>query len=163
MSLVKNIAIVGGSGQSGSPIVESLVATGKFTITAISRDESSSTFPSPVKVVRGDYSDSFFESSLKGQDALIIILATTAPKELQSRLIKAAASASVPWVLPCEFGPDDGNPTMSEGVPMLASKKRYRDEIQALGKSNWIGFVNGLWFDFVSALLFHTYVTFLVC
>ena len=144
MSQVKNIAIVGGSGQQGSPIVKALVASGKFIVTAITRSESSSTFPSEVKVTRGDYSDEFFESALESQDALIIILGVTAPKDLQSRITKAAAVASVPWVLPCEFGPDGASRQLMEGVPYLASKKKERDEIEALGKSSWIGIVCGL-------------------
>lgn len=153
MSSVKSIAIVGGSGQCGSPIVKSLVASGKFVVTAITQEESSSTFPSAVKVIRGDYSDTFFKSSLKSQYALIIILAVTAPKDLQSRFTKAAAFASVPWILPREFGPDAGSLTMSKGVTFLGARKQYRDEIGVLAKSSWVAFVIGLWFDFVSGHL----------
>jgi saccharopine dehydrogenase-like NADP-dependent oxidoreductase len=149
MSQVKNIAIVGASGQQGSPIVKALITSGKFVLTAVTRSESSSTFPSDVKVARGDYSDEFFESAFKGQDVLIIILGVTAPKDLQSRMIKAAAAASVPWVLPCEFGPDGESRQLMEGIPFLGSKKKERDEIEALGKSAWIGIVCGLWFDVV--------------
>jgi uncharacterized protein YbjT (DUF2867 family) len=150
MSQLKNICIVGGSGQAGSHIVDALLESNKFIVTALTRDDSSSTFPATVKVQRGDYSLSdFLISALQGQDALIIILAATAPKHLQSHLIEAAAAAGVPWILPCEFGPDTGNPLMVNSVPILASKKQYRDQIQELGKSSWIGFINGLWFDFV--------------
>ena len=153
MSSVHNIVIAGASGQSGTHILNALLSTNAFTLTAITRSSSTATFPPPVKVQKGDYaSDAFFESSLQGQDVLIVVLAGNAPKDLQSRLIKAAAVAGVPWILPCEFGPDGGHSQTSEGVPFLASKKGYRDEIEALGKSSWIGVVTGFWFDFVSRL-----------
>jgi saccharopine dehydrogenase-like NADP-dependent oxidoreductase len=150
MSHLKNIAIVGGAGQSGSPIVKSLLESGKFNVTAITRSESSSTFPSAVKVHKGSYnSEEFLESALQGQEVFIIILGTTAPKDLQIPLIKAAAAASVQWILPCEFGPDADSEELIKGVPFLASKKYYRDQIEEFGKSNWISFNCGLWFDFV--------------
>jgi len=155
MSQVKNIAIVGGSGQQGSSVVKAFVTSGKFVLTAVTRSESSSTFPSEVKVARGDYSDEFFESTFNGQDVLIIILGVTAPKDLQSRMIKAAAAASVSWVLPCEFGPDSANSQLMEGIPFLGLKKKERDEIEALGKSSWIGIVCGLWFDSVRRGFLH--------
>lgn len=147
MSQVKKIAIVGGSGQQGTPIVKALIASGNFAIRVITRNESASTFPPEVEVIRGDYSDEFFTESLREQDVLIIILAYSAPKDLQSRLIQAAAAVSVPWVLPCEFGPDSGNPGLIEGVPPLMAKKKERDEIEALGKSCWIGVITGFWFS----------------
>ena len=83
MSHLKNIAIVGGAGQSGSPIVKSLLESGKFNVTAITRSESSSNFSPAVKVHKGSYaSEEFLESALQGQEVLIIILGTTAPKDL---------------------------------------------------------------------------------
>jgi hypothetical protein len=67
-------------------------------------------------------------------------------------LIKAAAAASVPWVLSCEFGPDADSEEFKKGVPFLAMKKYYRDQIEGLGKSSWISFNCELWFDFVGCL-----------
>jgi hypothetical protein len=58
-----------------SHIVDALLESNKFIVTAITRDDSSSTFPTTVKVQRGDYSLSdFLISALQGQDALIIFL-----------------------------------------------------------------------------------------
>lgn len=134
-------------------MIKALVESGKFHITAITRTESESTFPSTIQVRRGNYdSEGFLKSSFRDQEVLIIILATTAPKDLQSRLIKAATMVSVPWILPCEFGPDTGSPAMNMAVSFLGSKKQFRDQIEASGSSNWIAVVNGLWFDFVISL-----------
>jgi len=101
-------------------------------------------------VKKGDYeSDDFLVSALKGQDMFIIILAFTAPPDMQTKLIEAAAKAGVPWIIPCEFGSDNGNPEMSAAVPMNSAKAQYREKIEALGKSNWIGIVNNPWFEYV--------------
>lgn len=72
-------------------------------MTAITRDESTSSFPAGVKVQRGSYtSDEFLVSALQDQDVFTAILVPMAPKDLQSGLIKAAAAAGVPWILPNE-------------------------------------------------------------
>jgi hypothetical protein len=93
----------------------SLIASNKFSVTAITREESSSTFPDAVTVQRGNYiSKDFLIPALRGQEVLIGILGTMAQRDIQSLLIEAAAG--VPWVLPCEFGPDSGNPAMAAAV-----------------------------------------------
>ena len=45
-------------------------------------------------------------SGLKGQDALIITMATSAPKDTQLKLVTAAAEAGVKYVMPNHWGPD---------------------------------------------------------
>lgn len=102
---------------------------------------------------KGDYeSEDFLVSALKGQDMFIIILAFTAPPDVQTKLIEAAAKAGVPWVIPCEFGSDNGNKDMSAAVPINSVKAGYREKIESLGKSSWIGIVNNPWFEYVSIL-----------
>lgn len=157
MSHVKNIAIIGGSGNVGSPILKALLATSKFAVTAITRSDSSSTFSADVKIQRGDYnSEEFFVSALQNQDVLIIILAAQAPKDLQGRIIEAAGKARVEYIFPCEFGPDTGSKEMAEGVFFLGAKKVQRDQIEGLKNSSWIGYICGLWYDWVYFPLKHS-------
>lgn len=119
-------------------------------MTALSRQDSTATLPSGVTVKKGDYKSSeFLESALEGQDVLIITLAVTTSPEVQSDLIKAAAKAGVPWVLPNEYGQDGANPEVSKAVPYLGVKTKYRNEIEELGRSSWIGIACNLWFDYV--------------
>ncbi|EPE34281.1 NAD(P)-binding Rossmann-fold containing protein [Glarea lozoyensis ATCC 20868] len=149
MTFIKNIAIVGGSGQMGTPLVKALVESKRFNLTAITRSESDSTFPPTVNVLRGDYdSEDFLQSSFSNQEVLIIILATTAPKDLQPRLIRAATAVAVSYILPTEFGPDTANSALAQAVPFLFPKKSLRDQIKASQSSSLIAVVNGLWFDF---------------
>lgn len=135
MSQIKNTSIIGGSGQQGTPILKALVSSKNFTITAITRSDSPSTFPPEVQVTRGDYTDSFLASALELQDALIIILGVTAPKDLQSRVIKAAAVASVPWILPCEFGPDGASREMMDGLHIWRRRRRREMRLRRGGKA----------------------------
>ena len=138
-----------GTGQVGTHILNALLDSSRFTVTAITRSDSSATFPRSVKVAKGNYEDEdFFVKALGGQDALIIAISFMAPPELQNRLIAAAAKACVPWVLPNEFGSDNAHPIMSD-IPTNGPKKQYRDEIEKLGKSSWIGIVNNPWYEFV--------------
>ncbi|KUJ14298.1 NAD(P)-binding protein [Mollisia scopiformis] len=148
-SYVKNIALVGASGLVGGQVLKNLLAAGKFEVTAISRQESKATFPSSIAVKKGDYSSSeFLESALQGQDVLILTLAIMTPPDVQTNFIKAAAKAGVPWVLPNEYGNDGASEEVMKNIPILVGKKKYRDLIEGLGVSNWIGIATNMWIDF---------------
>lgn len=119
-------------------------------MTALSRQDSTATFAPDVTVKKGDYKSSeFLVSALEGQDVLIITLAAMTSPEVQSDIIKAAAKASVPWILPNEYGQDGANAELSEAVPWLGIKAKYQKEIEELGRSSWIGIATNPWFDFV--------------
>lgn len=144
----RNITVVGGSGTVGAPIVASLAALGIHNISAISRPDSKAEFPSSVKVHRGSYDDdAFLASALAGQDVLIVALSYLA-YGAQVPLIKAAAQASVPYVIPCEFGSDATNGPLNQEIVLMNVKKPFRDLIEELGVSSWIGVTNNPWFDY---------------
>lgn len=99
---------------------------------------------------KGDYASSeFLESALQGQDVLVITLNILTSPDVQGNFIRAAAKAGVPWVLPNEYGQDGDNEELTKAVSILASKKKYRDLIEELGTSNWIGVASNLWIDYV--------------
>jgi len=87
-------------------------------------------------------------SALKGQDALVITLAVTSPPDTQAKLIAAAAEAGVPWVLPNEWGADEGNEAFNKESIVGAPKKITRDSIEATGVSSWIGIATGFWYEY---------------
>jgi uncharacterized protein YbjT (DUF2867 family) len=83
-------------------MTKELLATGKHTVTAITRPDSKSQLPEGVKIAKVDYENpQTIVEALKGQDALIITLSVFAHAE-QDKLIEAAADAGVPWVIPNE-------------------------------------------------------------
>ena len=71
-----------------------------------------------------------------------------APQDQQTKLIDAAAAAGVPWVLPNEFGGDPLNVEMGKDTFVGDRKTAYRQHIEELGKSSWIGVATGFWYEF---------------
>lgn len=129
-------------------MTDALLATGKHELTAITRSNSSSNFASGVTVKKVDYtSQSSLTDALKGQDALIITLGVRSPPDQQTRLIEAAAEAGIPRILPNEYGSDNAHPDI-RAVPINSPKTQYREQIEKLGKSSWLGIVNNPWYEY---------------
>lgn len=146
---IENVAIVGAAGYSGTYIVEALLRNGKHNITAITREGSTSQMPSGIAVKKVNYDDhAALTDALRGQDAFVITMGARAPPDQQTKLIEAAAAAGVPWVLPNEFGNDNANEELTKDVIINAHKTQYRELIEKLGKSSWIGICNGFWYEF---------------
>ncbi|KAI4253651.1 MAG: hypothetical protein L6R42_007502 [Xanthoria sp. 1 TBL-2021] len=146
---LKNIAIVGATGTSGKFIVQSLLATGKHKVTALTREGGTAQMPSGITVQKVNYSDpSTLVSALRGQDALIITMGVRAPPDQQTKLIHAAAEAGVQWILPNEFGYDSANEALADDILPNANKKAYTELVEKLGVSKWVGFVCGFWYEF---------------
>ncbi|KAK9365118.1 hypothetical protein V1509DRAFT_634244 [Lipomyces kononenkoae] len=146
---VENIAIVGAGGTVGKFITEALLKTGKHIVTAISREDSSSLLPAGVKVAKVNYDDqSSLVAALTGQEVLIITMNVRASPDQQNKLIDAAATAGVPWILPNEFGGDPLDTELGKDTMIGAGKVKYRDYIEKLGKSSWIGIACGFWYEF---------------
>lgn len=144
----RNITVVGGSGTIGAPIVAALVESGIHNVSVLSRADSKAEFPSAVKVHRGSYEDeAYLESVLAGQDVVIVTVSFTA-YGIQVPLFKAAAKARVPYVVPCEFGSDATDEALNREIILMNVKKPYRDLVEELGVSSWIGVTNNPWFDF---------------
>lgn len=143
----RKIAIVGGSGNIGAVTLSSLLSKNIHTITAITRPDSTATFPAGVIVKKGAYDDEdFLVSALQGQDVLIIQLGAFV-LDFQDDLIRASAKAGVKYVLPTEFGCDIAAEKIIAGNPMVWGKAKRRQFIEDLGVSSWVAVVNNPWFD----------------
>jgi nucleoside-diphosphate-sugar epimerase len=141
LSTLKNIAVVGASGNVGSYIASALLAKNHFNVTAITRTESKATFPSGVRVARIDYnSPDTIVKALTGHDALVITLSVFS-SGAQEQLIRGAAQAGVPWVLPNEFGMYNTEEIQNETIG--SGKTIARLLIESLGLSSWIGVTSG--------------------
>lgn len=105
--------------------------------------------PSGIEVKKVNYDDhSSLTEALRGQDALVITMGARAPHEQQTKLIEAAANANVPWVIPNEFGNDNASEALCKDVPIYGMKKQYRDLVEKLSKSSWVGMCCGYWYEF---------------
>ncbi|KAI9805402.1 MAG: hypothetical protein M1825_000653 [Sarcosagium campestre] len=146
---INKIAIVGAGGQVGKFITEELLKVGKQEITAITRKGSETVIPAGVTTKQVDYDDpESLKAALEGQDALVITMSVMAPKDQETKLIEAAAAANVAWILPNEFGYDVTHPGLYKDTLLGAQKAAYRDQIEKLGKSSWIGVTCGFWYEF---------------
>ena len=100
---MKNVVVVGATGNLGSVIIQALVETNNFYITAASRIPPKFGFPnSPSLTIKtGDYdSPSFLAEVFTKHDAVVFALHYTAVPELEIKMIEAAAQAGVKWIPP---------------------------------------------------------------
>lgn len=105
-------------------MTEALLKTGKHTVTAITRVDSKTKLPQGVTTKTVDYEEpGTITAALQGQDALVITLSGYALAN-ESNLIKAAADANVPWVLPNEWSPDTANEEMVKDVMVFQTKRK---------------------------------------
>ncbi|KAL0936046.1 oxidoreductase [Colletotrichum truncatum] len=143
----RKIAIVGASGNVGGLTLNALLEKGIHTITAVTRAESSATFPEKVIVKKGSYDDeSFLVSAFQGQDVVLLALGFSSYSTGQEPLIRAAAKAGVKWILPTEFGSSPDPSKLLDSSPILQGKIKTRKLIEELG-ANWIAIVNNPWLD----------------
>ncbi len=121
-------------------------------MTAISRPGSTNTLPEGIQVVRVDYSGddiSGLVEALRGQDALIVTMAVTAPRDTMGKLIRAAAQAGVPYILPNWFGHDAANDSLCQDSFLTQMRDNVRDEIKKnLGVSSPLFLICNFWYEF---------------
>jgi hypothetical protein len=127
--------------------VEDLVKSGKHTITALTRHDSTSTAPEGVNVARVDYSDhAALVSALRGQQVLIITLSGPTPPEVHSNIVKAGIEAGVPYIMPNAYGFDYTNKTLVENESYSKGAAKLISEIRELGGSHLV-LCCGFWFE----------------
>jgi len=137
-------------------MAEALVATGKHTVTALTRPDSTSPIPAGVKSVTVDYANKeSLVAALRGQDALIITIAVTTSSTVHSRLVEAAAAAGVPWILPNGWSIDSTgsiDPNLTQDVRSFELQPIQRAHISSLGVSSYISASTGFWYEWSVSL-----------
>ncbi|KAH8600716.1 hypothetical protein B0O99DRAFT_609301 [Bisporella sp. PMI_857] len=147
---LKTVAVIGAAGNVGTPVVKALLDAG-FTVTAIARVESTSTYPEGVRVHRADlHSLSDLVKAFMGQDAVVSTIATSAVGG-QNFIADAAVTAGVKRYIPSEFGINTRNLHGEVLGKMLQSKTAHVDYLIEKTKSHpsfgWTGLATGLFFD----------------
>jgi hypothetical protein len=120
-------------------------------VTAITRPDSTSKLPEGVRIVRADYSgdeDADIIEALRGQQALIITMSLNAPRGTINKLVRSAAKAGVPYVLPNWFGVDDANDSFCDDVMLSANRGNILAEFGALPSTSYIFLVCNFWYEF---------------
>lgn len=149
-TLIKNVVVVGASGNVGKEISQELVKAG-FNVTAFTREESTTTFPQSLTVKKVDYqSVESLTSALEGQDAVVSAIATVAVGS-QKILVDAAVAAKVKRFISSEFGVNTRTVGDSAIGRILQGKVKVLDYIIEKSRENpwftWNGVSSGLFFD----------------
>ncbi|KAL8777090.1 MAG: hypothetical protein Q9203_002899 [Teloschistes exilis] len=146
---LKNVMIIGASGNVGKPTVDALLKAG-FTVTALTRKTSSAKFPSEVKTHQIDdgYPSDQLLAAFKGQDVVINLLPPVDVNQ-HNTIADKAAEAGVKRFIPTEFGSDTAHPKVVELVPMFGGKAAITNYLKKKESSGmtWTAIVNGAFFD----------------
>ncbi|KAK6223743.1 CipA protein [Colletotrichum tabaci] len=145
---VKNVAIVGAGGNIGRALAEQLLKTGKHTVTAITRTDSTSSPPDGVKTASVNYQNhDSLVAALKGQDFLIITLSLSAAPGTHTSLVRAAAEAGVPYVMPNAYSINVHSEGIQRDVPIAKVVLENIAEVQKAGLKS-VTLVNGFWYEY---------------
>ncbi|MCJ1312671.1 hypothetical protein MMC25_006347 [Agyrium rufum] len=149
---IKNVAIAGATGNSGSAILKALVDSNKFNVTVLIRSDSTTTpsFPESVSTRTVDYSKTeTLVESLKGQDAVVSAL-NHAFLGHQHALLDASVTAGVQRFIPSEYGSDTLNAKAAK-LPLFTNKlveQKYVEDLAVQGKITWTLVITGPFLDF---------------
>lgn len=137
------------TGQIGHVFTEYLLKSGKQIITALTRSGSHTTLPKGVRNASIDYNDeATLVTALTGQDFLVITLALSAPSDTHSKLVRAAAKAGVPYIMPNAYGVDIyGKSKLQGDIPALRYIHANVSEIADVGAS-WIALTPNFWYEY---------------
>ena len=112
---------------------------------------STSKLSKGIQVAKVDYSgdsDAALVKALRGQQALIITISVTAPRDTVSKLVLVAARAGVTYVLLNWFGHDAANDKLCENSLLSHSRDSIYAEIKSLGVSSYLLLNCNFWYEF---------------
>ena len=102
-------------------MLNALLQSGKFTVTAIKRPSSSAVYPATVHVREADLSSvDSVTAAFKGQDAVVSTVGAAGVPG-QGILVAAAVAAHVKRFLPSDYGCDLANP-LAAALPVFKAK-----------------------------------------
>ncbi|KAF1960268.1 NAD(P)-binding protein [Byssothecium circinans] len=149
---IKNVALIGGTGTIGAPILSALKKS-PFNTSVLNRKSSKSTYKDVnVITVPDDLNTTTITTILKDNtiDALIIAIKPS-NVEAQRKLIDAVLAAGVQRVIPADFGScDSADAKTTELMPHMNSKKEIRNYLISLegkGQLTWTSLITAHFFD----------------
>ncbi|KAI9861614.1 MAG: hypothetical protein M1813_005224 [Trichoglossum hirsutum] len=149
---IRNVIIVGASGNLGRPVLATLMSSNLFYISILTRPSTPRTnFPPSLPIHVSDYTPSSLVAAFTHQDAVISLIAGSAVLE-QKKMIDAAVQAGVKRFVVSEWGADTRNDRAREVVGRFAKKVdvvQYARSREGMGNGafSWSAVVTGPWFD----------------
>lgn len=74
-------------------------------------------------------------------------MAPTAPRDTHSKVVRAAAKAGIPYVMPNSYASDIEDIKLGQDTLMGPAAQAQRDEIERLGMQ-WVAVCCGFWYDY---------------
>ncbi|KAK5126725.1 hypothetical protein LTR85_009659 [Meristemomyces frigidus] len=151
---IKSVALLGGDGLLGRPILEALLSAG-FKVTVLKRQGSNSPdkYPESVAVARvpDDMPVEALTETLRGHDALVVAIKGS-QTAVQTTLADASVRAGVRRFIPADFGSvDSSNQLTQQLVPLYKNKSELREYLMQVAKVNpsfsWTSLINGHFVD----------------
>ncbi|KAI8931428.1 hypothetical protein NX059_011756 [Plenodomus lindquistii] len=155
MEPYKNVLLIGAGGSLGTPMLNAFAARPDYTVTILTRNDSTATFPPGARVIKAIYvSLNSLIAAFKDQDVVISLIGGHA-LNTQFLFIEAAVRAGVKHFIPSEFGPNSRNeefakindvvlPARAAVVDFLKSK-----EGQGAGRLRWTSVICGGFFEWM--------------
>ncbi|KAK2760933.1 hypothetical protein FQN54_002175 [Arachnomyces sp. PD_36] len=145
---IKNVIVIGAGGLAGGHIVEALQKSAYgYSVSVLSREESSYTPPTGVASIKTDYTHDSLVKALKGQNAIVSTIAGSALLK-QIDIINAAIEAGVQRFIPSEFGSDTGNAHCRSRVPFFPPKHQVAEYLrEKQEKIEWTIIQSGPFFE----------------
>jgi putative NADH-flavin reductase len=116
-SPIKNVIIIGASGNIGPSIISALLAQ-DFTVSVLTRESSNSTFPTTATVHKTDYTLPSLIRAFTNQDAVISCIATF------SASLQSAITAGIKRFIPSEYGIDASQNEVIDFVHLVRRSER---------------------------------------
>ncbi|KAI1371558.1 hypothetical protein F4677DRAFT_464166 [Hypoxylon crocopeplum] len=130
---IEKVALIGANGHVGKHFLEELLRTGVKSIIVNYDDENS------------------LVSALKCQQFLIITLSVMTPPDTHGKIVKAAAKADVPYIMPNCHGLDFENEILHEENAVGTDPVRHVAQVKSHGIS-CIAIVCGFWYEWSLSL-----------
>ncbi|KAF2155169.1 NAD(P)-binding protein [Myriangium duriaei CBS 260.36] len=121
-TVLKNVVIIGASGNIGRLVLDAFVDKSQFNITILTRSASTASFPAGFAVKKMDYTEAGLVDAFRGQDVVISVMGMDGFKE-QTKFIDAAVAAGVKRFIPSEFSFNSLSPVVQQLLPAVVDQK----------------------------------------
>ncbi|KAH8590064.1 isoflavone reductase [Bisporella sp. PMI_857] len=143
---IKNVIIVGAGGNLGAGILPEILKS-DLSISVLSRENSTSSFPDGVKVIKSDYSLESLTKIFTSQDAVVSLISSSS-LDGQVVVLEAAVAAGVKRIIPSDFGNDTASDTVNAALPFFAPKAKAIEYLRENeNKISWTSIITGPFFD----------------
>ncbi|KAK3623212.1 hypothetical protein LTR22_024479 [Elasticomyces elasticus] len=147
---VRRVIVAGASGNLGPAILKALKDDARFSVSVLTRESSTSSFPRDVTVhsIPDSYPEEEIFKAFQHQDAVVSLIGMAHALQ-QLQLIEAAAKAGVKHFIPAEYGANKEVASKQAGPPNPDNKAKIIQLLKTKERSGmaWTAIATGPFFD----------------